>query len=128
MSQYCTKEGRRISVFSPITQRELEAIPDARTWHGRDDLIGPVAYQQLQMLVIDAFADESPDYILGFVSGFNGAMDRVRDMMNDEDVTVEATWNNLMLLLSEAARYLDADTTDDHHQYLELPVPGSEDN
>jgi len=127
MGGYVTKDGRRISIFSPITQRELASIPDARTWKGRADLIGDAAYQELQKLVLDAFAYESEDYILGFISGFNGAMDRVRDLVQ-KDVTYEAVWNNLMLLLSEAAHYLPPAAADDEADYLSLPEPGSQDN
>jgi hypothetical protein len=127
MGQYITQDGRRISIFSPITRQELATIPDARDWDGRSALITDSAYRELQQLVLDAFSQESDEYILGFISGFNGAMDRVRDLVQN-DMTYETVWNNLMLLLSEAARYLSPEVADDEGAYLRLPEPGSQDN
>ncbi|KKN21804.1 hypothetical protein LCGC14_0921610 [marine sediment metagenome] len=127
MGQFVTRDGRRISIFSPITQSELADIPNARDWAGRGDLIDDASYRELQTLVLDAFAVESDQYVLGFVSGFNGAVDRVREMTH-KDLSYEQLWNNLMLLLSEAARYLPPDVADDEANYLKLPEPGSQDN
>jgi len=127
MGQYTTRDGRRISIFCPITRQELKRIPDARTWEGRHRLIGNAAYLELQQLVVDAFASESDDYVLGFVSGFNGAMDRVHGMLADEE-SYETVWNNLILLISEAARYLPPDLAEDETAYLKLPDPGTENN
>jgi len=127
MAHYFTKDGRRVSIFNPITQAELSSIPDARSWSGREDLISDASYQELQKLVVDAFAVESDDYILGFVSGFNGAMTRVKSMVSDE-AEYETVWNNLMLMLSEAARFVSPDAADDETSYITLPEPGSQNN
>ena len=127
MGHYYTRDGRRVSLFSPITRQELDAIPDARDWPGRAEFIGDASYRELQKLVVDAFAHESDDYVLGFVSGFNGAMERVRDLVQKEE-TYETTWNNLMLLLSEAARFLSPESADDETAYLKMPEPGSQKN
>lgn len=122
MSHYCTKDGRRVSIFTPISRKDLTDIPDAETWRSRDDFIDEVAYRDLQRLIMEAFAFESDDYSLGFVSGFHSAIDTIREALQQEE-SFEAVWNQLMLLLSEAAKYVPPSKAADETEYLRIPTP-----
>lgn len=127
MGHYLTKDRRRVSIFSPITRKELKRIPDARNWPGRTNIITDSSYRELQRSVVEAFATESEDYVLGYVSGLHAAMDCLNELMQGES-SYEVVWNNLMLLISEAARWLPPNAADDETSYIQLPTPGSQDN
>lgn len=113
--RYFTLNGS-LSIFSPISRQELDEIPNSDDWADRRDYITDEAHRELRLLIAEAFGNQSSDYALGYVSGFNACIERLQELLHGEE-PYELVWNKLILLLAEVARHVPAEDAPDADQY-----------